>query len=731
MKLSPPRVIGPVSEYSQFVRVQGQLTGGTVLVMRNGVDSIVNSVATWSDEVFALLDLPSGLQPGDKLTALQKLGSDSSEASPDFVEVQKFDPASLRRVIFTSHLYVWGRHLVLDGMAPGAVAEAGSAGSRGKAPAVEGLARLTIDPPLKQGEMLDVRQVGPNSAGPDNLGPKPDQPPKLLPPPIIDRTAYACDRSVHVSGVIDGADVTLFRDVAPPVAAGFDLDHLWFAFGSPMLQEGEKLSVSQELLGYTHSQKSDPPLQARPAKEVPRPRVPGPLCEKSTAVLVSGLTPGTIVRILQDGAELAVGEAPAEAFAFNVQPLSAGVRITAQQKRCDTWSQPSEPAVRVSKTPSAIPSPVIPVDRLYECGVVIPVVNVYPGSWLKAISKKLGQISEAVYSTAPNACIPVRPALIPGDWVWVTMSACAARTLSSQRLEVQSAPDLPLPQIVEPVEAGQSSVVVQNVVPGAIVEVYLNETFCKAVNVGLPQVTVDLEKVLRVGDQLKVRQLLCNNSTFLKPIVVVVKPKPSPPVNLNPNGVKTDRKPTLSWTDPGMGQEGAADSYALEYTVNGGTQYVSTQSSSYSVPNDLPYSARATWHVRGKNTTGQSDWSAEASFTVKDGPRTVAVTMTARPDIVIPPDKRLYVGTLAGTGSLQGIFFARQFLYRVVCCMFSDRVPPEKAIALDQGNTLSGLDMELLYGSGTPLPVALKAYLRSEQPGTVIDSFMLSLTYQQ
>ena len=45
MTLLPPRVMGPISECSQIVRVEGQLTGATVHVYANGHE-VAQAVAT-------------------------------------------------------------------------------------------------------------------------------------------------------------------------------------------------------------------------------------------------------------------------------------------------------------------------------------------------------------------------------------------------------------------------------------------------------------------------------------------------------------------------------------------------------------------------------------------------------------------------------------------------------------------------------------------------------------
>ena len=92
MALLPPAVVGPLSQCSPGVRVQGQLSGATVALYQNGVQ-VGSGIAQWSDQVF---DFASNvtLVPGAKVTARQTLGAQVSPASPLPVTVQA-KPATL------------------------------------------------------------------------------------------------------------------------------------------------------------------------------------------------------------------------------------------------------------------------------------------------------------------------------------------------------------------------------------------------------------------------------------------------------------------------------------------------------------------------------------------------------------------------------------------------------------------------------------------------------------
>ena len=69
MSLLPPVVVGPISECSSSIRVQGQLVGATVNLFSNG-NNVGSGVATWADQVFPLKGGVT-LTPGANISATQ------------------------------------------------------------------------------------------------------------------------------------------------------------------------------------------------------------------------------------------------------------------------------------------------------------------------------------------------------------------------------------------------------------------------------------------------------------------------------------------------------------------------------------------------------------------------------------------------------------------------------------------------------------------------------------
>src|ERR1017187_1327557 len=116
MALLPPAVIGPLSECSSSVRVQGQLIGATVHLVANGVP-VGSGVATWTDQVFPLAG-GAALAPGANVTATQSLAGVTSPPSPQPATVQK-QPPTIGHVGLKTHVYACGQCLWLDRMGPG------------------------------------------------------------------------------------------------------------------------------------------------------------------------------------------------------------------------------------------------------------------------------------------------------------------------------------------------------------------------------------------------------------------------------------------------------------------------------------------------------------------------------------------------------------------------------------------------------------------------------------
>ncbi|HEV2392759.1 MAG TPA: hypothetical protein VG146_10400 [Verrucomicrobiae bacterium] len=510
MVLLPPVVVGPLSECSSRVKVQGQLIGVTVDIYSNGAH-VATGTATWTDQTFPLLPGKT-LAPGAAVAATQTIGGTTSPKSSSPVTVQKKPPV-IGTVAAKTHIYVCGQCLWLEGMVPGAKVEVSVGGVlRGSGIADDGSARFGLSVQTGAGDILVARQTACGTAGtPTNL-PKPDALPgnqKQLMRPVVVGPLRACQRAVTVKDVVDGAQVVLTE--APTAGftetACFDLSELWFP--TPPLKLGDQVTALQQMPRCEIKSAASAPVVVGPSTPVPVPTVVPPLCAGGVTVRLTDLLPGSPVEILQNGVSLGLGSAPASTFDFGTPALAANAMITARQELCTNWSAPSA-GVNVDPHPASLPTPVVG-SPLYECGAAVHVSNLHPGATVYVFSTLLGAPigSSVVYTT--QADVPVAPLLIKGDHIFAEQKGCGLVSSKSAAVPVQPTPKLGPPVVQPPVETCMRSVTVGNVVPGAHVDLYINggwrgSAIATATTVEIPI----LFGPLHVGDAVKARQMICN-----------------------------------------------------------------------------------------------------------------------------------------------------------------------------------------------------------------------------
>jgi hypothetical protein len=507
MALLPPAVIGPLSECSSRVRVQGQLIGATVSLFANGVH-VGGGPATWSDEVFALSG-GATLAPGADVTATQSLGGVTSPASPSPVTVQKKPPV-IGPVGLRTHVYECGQCLWLDGMVPGAAVAVTVAGVvRGSGTADDGSARIGLSAPTGAGETLVATQTACGTPGLPTPLPRPDSlpgKPRALPPPMVEGPLQACQRAVTVSNAVEGATVVLTETPGFTEQACFDLPGLWFPV--PALELGASVAAVQTMPGCELRSPPSTGVPVGPPTPVPVPAVVPPLCAGGVSVRLSGLLPGSPVEIFQGSTSLGTGAAPDSTFDFPVPPLAGGAVVTARQELCSNWSAPS-PIAKVDPHPASLPTPVV-AGPLYDCGAAVRVGSLHPGATVYVHSTLLGAPigSTAVYTT--QADVPVSPQLITGDHVYAVQHGCGLVSSHSAAVPVQPLPKPGLPRPLPPVEACMKSVTVGDVIAGAHVDVYVSGAWRGSAVATAATVEVPiLFGPLGEGDEVAARQMIC------------------------------------------------------------------------------------------------------------------------------------------------------------------------------------------------------------------------------
>ncbi|MBA3249765.1 MAG: DUF1929 domain-containing protein [Geodermatophilaceae bacterium] len=519
MALLPPRVIGPLSECSSRVRVQGQFTGATVTVLADGVP-VGTGVASWSDDVFSLT---SPLSAGQQVAATQTVGVETSISSPETVQVQA-QPPVIGPVAFRSHLNQCGECVWLEGLVPGAKVELrDGVNPLASGESYDGNARFHLGTPLAAGMDIKAQQEACGAPGVVTDGPPVDvlvEKLQSLPTPVVDAPLHECERRVTVSNIVHGAQVTLLRSAGPNQSACFDLDSLWMGVNPPLVL-GETVSARQELLGRCKLSSADAaPVMVGDNTPVPATDVVPPLCEANTTVVVSGLIMGARVTISADSAELGQAESPVDGtYDFLVPPLAGGVTITAVQELCGELSAPGV-GVLVDAAPASLPTPKVH-DPLYECGAAVRVSNLHVGGRVYVYSTFLGAPIGERTVDADEVDVPVAPLLIAGDDIYAVQKGCGLVSSKSASVPVDKLERLGPPTVLSPLYSCENAVRVVDVAPGARVDVYVDGIFRGSAASGGDTVTVGVSGQLEVGDVVTAVQRLCEDiSRPSKPVVV-------------------------------------------------------------------------------------------------------------------------------------------------------------------------------------------------------------------
>ncbi len=519
MPLLPPRVIGPLSECSGNVRVQGQLSGSTVAIFADGVP-VGSGLASWSDQIFPL---SASLAAGQRVTATQTVGMDTSLPSPEAIEVQA-KPPTIGAVGFRSHLNQCGECVWLEGLVPGAKVELRDGGTAiGAGESYDGNARFHLSTPLTPGMDIKAQQTACSTPGIVTDGPPVDllvEKLQTLPTPVVQTPLRECERRVTVNNVVHGAMVTLMRSAGPNLQACFDLESLWMGVNPP-LALGETVSARQELRGHCNLKSADAtPVVVQDNTPVPVANVVPPLCEGNTTVVLSGLIMGARVKILADGAELGLAESPVDGtYDFLVPSLVGNTTITAIQELCGEWSVPGI-GVLVDAAPASLPTPKVH-EPLFECGAAVRVANLHVGARVYVYSSMLGAPIGERTADAVEVDVSVAPLLLANDKIFVVQRGCGLVSSQSTVVIVGKIERLKAPRVADPLYSCESVIRVMDVVPGARVDVYINGVFRGSAVGGGADLSVGISGQLAVGDSATALQRLCQHiSPLSKPVIV-------------------------------------------------------------------------------------------------------------------------------------------------------------------------------------------------------------------
>jgi hypothetical protein len=526
MPLCQPSVIGPLSELSSSVRVTGQAAGAivTVLSLPSG-KAVAQGTANSGDERLPLI-AGVALATTDLLVAVQEFNGEKSDLpTGDLgmgVQPGPINAGDLGSVGIVTHLFECTQYIWVNGAIPGALVQVATDHVIGSDSAYEGEAHLSLSEPLVQGRAVGVYQIAPGlfpgptvSSTPKPIPPTDD---RRLPAPFIKTPMRGCDPAVEVSGVIEGARVTLRHDDGSSVSVGFDRETSWLVLPK-RLEEGDVLTLQQEVFkGCERPPQWSAGDRVGPLEPVDPPVVRGPLCEGTPRIRLEQLRPGAAVYILANGTEYR-GDAPFDRTwsDFTIPALRRG-SVSARQVACGVSSRAFDPPIDVDPHTDDIPPPVI-VGPLYECAQNVSVKDAHPGATVQVFARRAGRefpISDLFGMIEAEAAIEVSPFLRLGDDVFVAQWACSDRRANSDSEQVQPHPAIGPVAVDDDLWGRDVLIAVADALPGAMVEVYVTRSGAtafagRALATALSRRTiVRSSSPLQPDDTVFATQTLCN-----------------------------------------------------------------------------------------------------------------------------------------------------------------------------------------------------------------------------
>jgi hypothetical protein len=557
MALMQPVVVGPLSELSSSVRVRDQMPGA-IITVETGSRTVAKGVATSGDQRFPLT-AGITLSRHEVLYAVQHLGGEHSDP-PSGNQAMSVAPgptssADFGPVNVATHLYSCGKFVWIDGAVPGAEITLLAGGTTiGIGKADEGVARFGLTSAIPLGSWIVAHQSAPGLApGPDVSRASdviPGHPGELLPPPVMQPPLRGCDASVLVTGVFDGATVTIERRSGSVDTAGFDRGTSHFILSHP-LDEDDELTIRQEV---DHRCERPPqtsaPVTVRKLEPLDPPQVVAPLCAGATIVRVTGLRPGATVHLAANQ-QVYDGAAPPDQTWLDcrVPPLTTDP-VSVTQEACGVMSGPAV-VVTVDPHEDNVPAARV-LGPLFSCSGSVSVTSAHRGAILQLfVRTPLGDfaISDQVFALHTNAVIGVTPLLIEGSRVFVRQWACSDTSADSSDEPVVAHSALKPIQVLEPLVNGALTVGVRHALPGAVVEVYAiggdTSEFLgsKGADALHPVTIVGLIRALAVDDLIVAMQRLCgrpSETETSKPVgrAAAFGPRPFYVVGHNPNTIQ-------------------------------------------------------------------------------------------------------------------------------------------------------------------------------------------------
>lgn len=714
MPLLPIKVIVPVSVCAPSVRVQGQLAGSTVVVFADG--SPVGETVAGSADI--LVPITGSVSSGQNITATQSLNGETSPVSPIPVAVQGPPPAL--PFLSAGFLQECSECLVVLGTLPGARAVVRSGQTlRGESSDAALTLHVPISPAAGPSEVLATRQETSACGFSEDVLLQPGGlVPQTLPSPRIERPLKECQAAITISGVSPGAVVTVERSAGPDRTGCIGSDR--GVFGLPPLQGGESLRVRQSFPACDRIGPLSDPFVVDPVEPVRRPVISGTYdsCVGTTSILLTNLIPTAQVEFLQDDVSLGLGQVPpgSTIFAFPVSAVPDGSTIVARQALCDRFSDASDPIV-VNRRDVAVPDPIV-VSPLNACGAVVRVENLVLG--YHSVTVHSGLLGAPIghgdfWTTTGFVDVPVVPTLIEGDAISASIKGCGGETERSAPVNVGPQPAVEPPRIPEDalLEDGATLVPLEAVIPGAFVEVFASPAvgggdtlLVGSGSFGATIANVVLSTPLSVGHLVRARQRICARTSQAGPTVQVIHKIPVAAFTLVP---ASGRAPlTVAFQNESLYANHPTQPFRWEFVHagdgSGPTSVEVNPSHTYDEPGE--YIAL----LSARNASEHQNFTTRAITVLEplpDEESEDAITVHLTPDPSPSGGNTLYVGQV---GHRPGQHLVRIENWQLGFPLSfpkqgesaSSCSDPDGSIEVLQGSTLSGADLEAIYGDPTP-----------------------------
>jgi hypothetical protein len=626
MKLLAPEVVAPLSECSTSVQIRGNISGATLVIKVNDIES-----SHISNGVNNVYHIGTSLHANDVVTAWQEF-ADAKSPESQAVIVQDI-PQQLSALTIVNPLYKCGRGVFLSGGVPGATVEANiDTQSAGTGKVVSGTAGCRLNPVLDNDtEVLTLIQSTCNNLSSSQSSPPALPQPSPLLPPVISKPITECDESITISEVVPGAFVEIYRNGV------LAKSYLSYGSGGPIpvkpLEKGDHIEVLQ---GFkckiespdleTFSEKASATVE--PFDALNAPNIVGTLCPGSTWVTLSNLKLNARVILLLDDQELGQTDIwnITQTF-YNLPPLPSGGKLKAYMVWCDKEG----PANTVAISEGEQPLTKLEVSDLYACAAFVFVKIPDPKNLLLYLTNKNNQQISPYYNLiGDRGLIPVSPSLVVNDQITVNVTTCGGDKVTFGPFPVISGA-APPPVFAKPITSGKNYVTIwyEPGYAGAVIHVYVNDQLRGyAISLGnLSGIKIYLTTVLEIGDEVFGTQTLCGRVSRPSEKIIVVKPYPEKPARLQPpdGAENVSVQPMFQWSDPGAGAVNQAEAFKLkvsdslssssEPVIDSG--WIPSSQLHYQSSSFLQHNTTYKWWVLAKNSTGETD--PITPFTFKTG----------------------------------------------------------------------------------------------------------------